>query len=78
MTVIQLVRSSNKETVSVLRCMLEKAVAGQLDSLAACFHLSNGTEEAIFTGRYNASPAYALAASMKISWKLNQMQNEPL
>lgn len=76
MSVLQLVCTSNRDTVVALECMLEKARRGRLNGLAACFELDNGTEEALFTGRYKADPAKAVNASLRLSMRLAQLQNE--
>ncbi len=76
MPVVHLVRKSNRETVMVLECLLEKARAGKLESVSAMFELVNGTEEAVFTGRYKADPAKAVNASLRLSMRVAQLQNE--
>ncbi len=76
MSVVQLVRSSNRETVMVLECFLEKARAGKLLSFAGMAEMVNGTEEAVFTGRYKADPAKAVNASLRLSMRVAQLQND--
>ncbi len=57
---------------------MEKDQAGALDGVALCFRVKGGPEEARFTGHYRQEPEKAVNAAMRLSWKLTQLQDEPL
>lgn len=78
MSVVVLADYKNTETISVLRCLLNKAVSGELAGMAMCFKLKDGSEEACFTGLFKEDPAKAVNAAMRLSWKLTQLQDDPL
>lgn len=78
MVVIKLVDHVNKETVAVLRCMLDAALKGELAGIAACAKFKGGHERAFFTGAYRSRPSEAAAAAMRLSMKLTQALDSTL
>ena len=60
----------------MLRHLLEQAERGQIEGLAICAKPSRGPEEIVFTGLYRTNPGKAVNASMRMSWRLTQLQDE--
>lgn len=58
-----------KETVAVLRELLQKALSGQVRGLAVCYRTTDGGSEVVLTGSYQAQPELALSAAdlMKVT-----------
>jgi hypothetical protein len=76
MSIVKLADYKNRETVSLLRRLLNQAQAGQISGMAMCFRTSDGIEDARFTGMYRADPGKAVNAAMRLTWKLTQMQDQ--
>lgn len=74
MAVIALAEYRNRETISVLKCLLDEARKGHITGLAACFRTNEGEERSAFTDAYR-SPASAAAAAMRLSWRLTQIED---
>jgi hypothetical protein len=72
-TVIRLTRRSNRETVLILQALLSRAVRGEVADLALCFKDSSA-ENWVFTGVYKASPAQAVNAAARMTWRLSEKQ----
>lgn len=52
-----------KETIAVLRVLLQKALRGELRGLALCYWTLNGGSVVVLTGSYRAQPERALSAA---------------
>ncbi len=52
-----------KESIAVLRYLLQKALKGQLRGLAVCYWTIDGGSHVLLTGAYHAQPKHALAAA---------------
>lgn len=67
----------SRENVAILRHMLARAEAGEcLEGLALCAKWEKKPEDILFSGLYRMSPAQAVNASMRISWRLTQLQDD--
>lgn len=74
MVVLKLVRPDQRDTIGILRCLLERAEQGEIVGLAMCYRTKDRVEHAAFSGIYMARPGAAVNAAMRLSWKLTQMQ----
>lgn len=74
MAVLSLVMHRARDTISVLRALLELAVKGQLRGVAICYRDSEGQEDVAFTGIYRANPVYAAHAGMRLSMELTMAE----
>lgn len=72
MTLLRLVKTTNKDTMEALQTLLDvgKAIKG----LVIYFRDEDGHEDAIFTGLYRASSAEALKAAMVMSLHLTKLE----
>lgn len=52
-----------RETVSVLRGLLEKALLAQIRGLALCYWTNSGQSVVLLTGAYRSQPEHALSAA---------------
>lgn len=76
MNVVRLASYRSRATVEVLEALAAKARAGEIVGLALCYEAANGTEDALFTGRYASSPDVAAAATLRLSMKLAASHGE--
>jgi hypothetical protein len=67
MSIIQLVKYFDRETIAVLRVLLSKALKGELRGLALCYRTQEGQEESVFTGIYRVNEGHAMAAARRLS-----------
>lgn len=58
-----------KQSIAVLRHLLQKALRGELRGLVLCFRTLSGKSEVILTGAYLAQPEQALSAADLIKVK---------
>jgi hypothetical protein len=65
-----------RETVAVLQHLMARAQAGDLRGLALTARTPDGHEEIVFTGIYSSNPAKAVNATMRMSWRLTQLQDD--
>lgn len=56
----------SRETVAVLRDLLQRALTGQLRGLALCYWSAEGASVVLLTGVYRAQPEHALSAADRI------------
>jgi hypothetical protein len=73
--VIELVKYSNRDTISALRVLLAMAEKGQVRGLALCYRDDGGHEPTLFTGIYR-EPGAAAGASLRMSMTLMQANGE--
>jgi hypothetical protein len=66
----------SRETVSVLRHLLERAEKGEIMGAALCVKTIAGPEEIAFAGVYRLNPAKAVNAANRMSWRMTQLQDE--
>lgn len=52
-----------KETVSVLRYLLQLAIKGELRGIAVCYWRSGDVREVLLTGAYQQQPEHAFSAA---------------
>lgn len=76
MTVTNISANRSRETVAVLEHLLQRARSGEIVGLALCARPERGPEEIVFAGLYRSSPEKAVNASMRMSWRLTQLQDE--
>jgi hypothetical protein len=74
MVVLKLIETTNKDTVAVLRCLLDKAIKGEVTAVALCYRTADLKEHAAFSGIYKVRPGAGVNAAMRISWALTQAQ----
>lgn len=73
--VLRLVPRDNRETVSVLKVLLEKAMAGELDGLLIVMRHADGRDDDFAsTGAFRDS-ARSVNAAMRLCWRLTQLQD---
>jgi hypothetical protein len=66
----------NREMGVVLKHLLSRWESGGLKGLALCARPVTGSEEISFTGVYREDHAHALSAAMKMSRRINEMQDD--
>lgn len=66
----------SEETVAVLQHLLDRAKRGEIIGLALCARTIRHREEISFTGMYRQHPDRAVNASMRMSWRMTQMQDD--
>ncbi len=76
MNVVPLRAQDVDDTVSTLEYLLAQARNGQLLGVAICAKFSNRREEISFTGDYMAEPALAVNASLRMSVRMAQLQED--
>lgn len=74
--VLHLVDNSSPETAQVLQALADKAKRGEVIAVALCYRTAHAKEHIAITGAYKASPARALNAAMRLSWRLTQIQDD--
>jgi hypothetical protein len=52
-----------RETVAVLRDLLEKALTAKIRGMALCYWTQNGDSVVLLTGAYRVQPQHALSAA---------------
>lgn len=60
----------------VLTHLLQRWRGGELKSLAVCCKDVHNAEEITFTGGYRADPAHALNAAIKMSRRIQEIQDQ--
>lgn len=77
MHLIKMTEFRSRETIAVLKCLLERAQRGELDGgVALCAKATTGVEEILFTGEYRKDPAKAANAAMRLCVRLAQEQDD--
>jgi hypothetical protein len=76
MKVTSMTQYRSREAVTVLRHLLARAERGEIVGLALCAKPELGPEEIVFAGIYRTNPSSAVNASMRMSWRLTQLQDE--
>ena len=71
---LRLVENKNEDTIRVLRALLARAERGDLAGIAVCFRTRGAGEDVAFTGIYRERPSDALAAGMRMSHRINMLQ----
>lgn len=62
------------DTLELLRALLFKAEAGDVDGLALCARLRNSPEVICTTGRYRAAPDEAVSAGLRLAFVVTRSQ----
>ena len=78
MNVVRMARYANRDLLGILSELMDLATKGHVTGLAVCYRMSDGTEDSRLTGCYSDSPAEGVNAAMRLSWKLTQLQDQPL
>ena len=74
--VLSLVKTSNKETVSILRVLLDQAIAGKVVAVAVAFRsTADRADRFALSGVYKARPGAAINAATLMKWKLTMAQD---
>jgi hypothetical protein len=74
--VVKLQQYRSRDVERALRCLLAKWEAGKVKGVALCFKDDDGVEHISFTGNYRDDPAHALSAALKMSRRINEIQDE--
>jgi hypothetical protein len=76
MSVLRLVDTSNRDTVGVLRHLLEQAILGEVTAVAVAFRSQQDrSDNFVLTGIYKARPGAAVNAASLMKWKLTLAQD---
>jgi hypothetical protein len=75
-TILRLVQPDHSDTIEALSYLLSEARHGRVHGLALAYRDHKGNEEAVFTGPYRRSPAKAVNAAMRLSWRMTQLQDD--
>jgi hypothetical protein len=76
MAVLRLIKTSNKDTVGVLRHLLEQAILGEVTAVAVAYRNPHDrSDNFVLTGIYNARPGAAVNAASLMKWKLTLAQD---
>lgn len=65
-----------RDTIAVLKILLEQAVKGELAGVALCVQYANGREELLLTDAYRRQPTRAALATGRLHWRSMQMADE--
>ena len=76
MKVVRLGRYRTQDVGTVLKHLLAKWEAGEIKGMAVCYKDAHNGEHISFTGNYHDDPAHALSAAMKMSRRINEIQDE--
>jgi hypothetical protein len=57
-----------KETITVLRELLELALKGELRGLAMCYRMRDGRDRVLLTGVHKHRPEFAVSAAARLYW----------
>ena len=75
MHVVEMREFRGRDTLKALSHLMAMAIRGELEGLAVCARDAGGKEHIAFTGAYK-DPAKALNASVRMSVRLTQLQDE--
>jgi hypothetical protein len=81
MVVLRLVDTVNRDTIGVLRNLLERAIRGEVTAVAVAFRHRRGkpyesrTDDFVLTGIYKSRPGAAVNAASMLQWKLTLAQD---
>lgn len=73
MTVTRIQELRSRDTIQMLRDLLERAEAGRLRGLAFAFKAGPHRHRYGFTGEYVTSPFEALGCLSRMDWRVNEM-----
>lgn len=76
MSVLKLVEYRCRECVSILRVLLDLALAGRLRGLVVCYTTEDGKEDTVLTGVYKVNQKRAAGASLRMGFRLMQSNGE--
>lgn len=74
--VLRLVDHKSRETVAVLRCLLELAIAGDVAGIAVCYQTPDRDNHTALAGVYKEHPAGAVNAASMMKARLLRQQAE--
>lgn len=72
MNVVHMRRYVSRETVALLKGLLDLAERGEISGVTLCYRLSDGGEFAEVTGHYLRAPNDGLSAAMRMSWAMTR------
>jgi hypothetical protein len=81
MVVLRLVETTNRDTIGVLRHLLERAIKGEVTAVAVAFRHQRGksddarTDDFVLTGIYKSRPGAAINAASLLKLKLTLAQD---
>lgn len=65
------------DTVAVMSVLLERALRGELRSVAVCHRTADGRDEVILTGAYKVRAENALGAALRMQQAAEQQLEPP-
>jgi hypothetical protein len=74
--VVSLAQYRGREVIDTLRHFLRLAEGGDLKGVCVCGLDGSGAEQIAVAGNYRTEPTRAVAAGMRMSWRLTQLQDE--
>lgn len=66
MAVVHLIPSNNRDTVAVLKVLLNEAIDGNVKDLAVIFADQGGGEHIRVTGRFRRDPSKSVRAGLRL------------
>lgn len=76
MAVLKLAAYRCRETISILKVLLDLALSGKLRGVMVCYRTDDGEEETVLTGAYKVNPNRAAGASLRMSFRLMRAHGE--
>lgn len=74
--VLRLVEVTNRDTVAILRVLLDRAIKGEVVAVAICYRTGDRVNRTVFSGIYKARPGAGVNAAMLMKDKLLRAQYE--
>lgn len=65
-----------RDTIAVLRVLLDMANRGEVTSLLVSYRDGEGRDRCVSSGDYRSDPAVAVNAAMRIAMRMTQAQDE--
>lgn len=75
MHVVPIAQYRARDTVAVLKFLLEQAESGILNGVAVCALHTDGEEDVMFTDAYKRKPRTAGAAASRMFWQAMQSED---
>jgi phage tail tape-measure protein len=73
-SVVHLTERRSRETVAALQHALNRALKGEIQGLALAMKPVRGPAEIVFTDLFRRKPAEAAASALRMSIRLNELQ----
>lgn len=73
---LRLIEKTNRDTVAILQCLLDRATQGEVIAVAVCFRTGDRVDRTAFSGIYKARPGAGVNAAALMQEKLLRLQGE--